>query len=579
MNKEDEGDAARLNEGEPLYRFDAIAASVADEVAYLDASVLPKANGKSLTKNFGRIVEALDAVTGAGADLAPILLQFRDLLRQSFPAAALRQLLNAFPPSLPGEPALRALTFFLVRVIQRSKAPFAAARWLAENIPPPDWAAKLPQPDFPLKAACLCSLRTGGHEKPNSGEKHWATVDRANVFELFRISKEGLKRLTSIAIAEITGLEGGLVGITGANKAIWIIEPIDAAQVSEWTGFNPANPTRPLPPNLFCTPGELPGAVCESLFLQLVADDSLLLRALMHPTVTNVENSQPLADALLDIFAHAGKVNALLVTLCGMEFDGDSQPQAIFRTDSHLTNFFKAFTTRFGCRYREKRLAKLVAYLRQNGPIDLGDLNAKSKALVFKMLLTSLHTILASARSVPGQFRHLARVLKGVSGYKFNSKQAVFNALSGFFNLRFVNAQIATWVDPAELGFQSQFLAQFSQLLQPPLSLLAYGGSDDTFVEWNPYLIAHVFPELTNFTLSLAEAEEMPAYRVPNQQVLQDAIGVVLEAMENNRDLSARYCELAGDTQECPPITWVLGSFLMSFFKDTIADDSTEGEQ
>jgi hypothetical protein len=192
------------------------------------------------------------------------------------------------------------------------------------------------------------------------------------------------------------------------------------------------------------------------------------------------------------------------------------------------------------------------------------------------MLMTSLRTIIRSRPSIPPEFSHIAAVLKGVSGYRFNSKQAVFNTLSGFFSLRFLNGQLATWhdenFDPRDEG-QSAFLAQFSQLLQSPLSLVVYGGSSDTYVEWNHHLIKHVFPELMNFTLSLADAQEMPEYPPPSPDGLQKALGLVMQTMAENKDkFLARYAQIAGHTQERTPITWALGPFLMSFFKCTIAE-------
>jgi hypothetical protein len=282
----------------------------------------------------------------------------------------------------------------------------------------------------------------------------------------------------------------------------------------------------------------------------------------------------------LDIFAHAGKVNALIVTLAGMDFDNASlQPQAVLRTNSHLTNLFKAFTARFGRRYHEKVIGKLVAYIQQSGPIQTRNPSREDKELGLKMIVTCLRTIIRSRAKIPPQFSHMAAVLKGVSGYRFNNKQAVFNTLSGFFSLRFLNGQISTWDDSepeqrdVESAIHSAFLPQFSQLLQTTLSLMVYGGSHDTFIEWNHHLITHMFPEVMNFTLSLADAEGMPEYPPSGREGLERAMGVVVQAMVENKDkFLARYAQLARDTEEHTPITWVLGSFLMSFFESTIAE-------
>jgi hypothetical protein len=146
------------------------------------------------------------------------------------------------------------------------------------------------------------------------------------------------------------------------NGSAWEIEPIEETQVAEWANFRHTNPAIPLPPDVFCNSEEFPATVCESLLWQIVGDDTLLLRALMHFSVTRVAESQPLAKALLEIFAHVGRLNALIVTLCGLDFDNRSlEPQAVLRLNSHLTNFFKAVAVSFGGRYRQKVISKLAA--------------------------------------------------------------------------------------------------------------------------------------------------------------------------------------------------------------------------
>jgi hypothetical protein len=54
--------------------------------------------------------------------------------------------------------------------------------------------------------------------------------------------------------------------------------------------------------------------------------------------VTKLGDGQALMSALLDIFAYAGKVNALLVTLAMMEFDSEIlSPEYLLRTNLHVT--------------------------------------------------------------------------------------------------------------------------------------------------------------------------------------------------------------------------------------------------
>jgi hypothetical protein len=558
------------DEDERLYQLDTFLDSVVDRVAGLDISLLPALNDESVFVHFDSIVAAFNSMASARSACRPILLQFRDLLQQSFSASALRQLLNTFPPSLPDDPALHALTFFVLRIIRQSATPFMVLQWFAENIASPNWTAYIPPPDYPLKIACLCCLWRNLKRKESARVKYWATIDRENIFAFAKITDLGLKPLTSTMISGISEIQEKCVRIEGSDKTVWIIEPIFPSEISEWTGFSLASRPAPLPLHLFCATCDLPKTVYESFFLQLTSDDLRLLRSLMHPSVANADENQPLARALLYVFAQVGKVQALIVTLCGMDFDDESlQPHMVLRTNSHFTNLINEFITRYGESYRQKILVKLLAYIQKSGPINMRE----NRALAFRMLLTSLETIMKNGKTVPPQFRHMAAVLKNLSSYKFNDKRAVFNALAGFFSLRFVNEQISRLIDAENLGMRCEFLAQLSHLLQSFLSLMVYGGSDDPFVEWNEQLVTQVFPELMNFTLWLGDTDKLPPYPPARHEPLQNAIEILLQAMAENKDrVLNRYRQLADNSRERTPITWVLGSFLMSFFKNTVSD-------
>jgi hypothetical protein len=154
-----------------------------------------------------------------------------------------------------------------------------------------------------------------------------------------------------------------------------------------------------------------------------------------------------------------------------------------------------------------------------------------------------------------------------------------FNAvtLSGFFCLRFLTASLTVSVGlpvPAQgQAGPSVNLAHFSQLLQMSLSLQSFSGNNATYVRLNHHLIGRVFSALLCFTFGLADLTEPPHYAVPGDHAVRRAVGVVADIMAANYDRVMRRSErLAGNTQERQLVMWALGTFLMSFFKDNIAD-------
>jgi hypothetical protein len=240
---------------------------------------------------------------------------------------------------------------------------------------------------------------------------------------------------------------------------------------------------------------------------------------------------------------------------------------------------FKEFSGRFAARYLEKVIGRMSKYVAQFDTIDMKSESPADKMQVFKMVLTCLDTIMRSSRFVPDEFRHIAAILKGVSGVRFNKRQATFNTLSGFFCLRFVTASLSFWEDPAKspqkgkakakVAAPSIKIATFSQLLQTPLSLLPFGGN---YATWNHHIIGRIFPDLLNFTFGLADCTELPQYPAPRDEVVRRALLTVVEAMTEAKDrLDRRSEQLLRNPNQGHPVRWALGIFLLSFFKDNIA--------
>jgi hypothetical protein len=318
----------------------------------------------------------------------------------------------------------------------------------------------------------------------------------------------------------------------------------------------------------------VPDSFYYGFYQSVIADDLVLLRTFTHFSVCKVQEGVPMIRALMDIFAYAGKVNALLSALCAMDFDNDAlQSTGVLRTNSHLTNLVKVFVMKFGAAYFHNITEKLIEYVLQAGDVSLKAVEQCDKMRVQQMVVTALHTVLKSGPLVPRHMRHLAAVLKSTAAVRFNRKQAVYHTLSGFFFLRFFTGAImdATLFEgyrPAPPNIQATVLIPFAQLLQIPLNLNVYSGRYEIFDGWNHHFIKHIFPQLLRFTNSLADMDEVPEYPAPDQVTVQRALGLLIDRMVKNQEpFEERYREVISSTKTTSPMNWNFAAFLMSFFK------------
>jgi hypothetical protein len=283
-----------------------------------------------------------------------------------------------------------------------------------------------------------------------------------------------------------------------------------------------------------------------------------------------------LLSSLLDIFAYAGKVDALLVTLAMMEFDNDSlDASLLLRNNSHLTSAIKVFAQRFGRQYFQDVTSRLLDYIVASGDLGLADPSTCDIRKTRRMIVTCLNTILRTGPLVPPELRHLGSVMRAAASLRFNQKQAVFLTLSTYFCLRFVSASM---MDSAAYGYgaippqvRATVLTPFVQLLVAPMGLSVYDGIFEPFRSCNHHLINHIFPRLMEFVFSLADIEHVPEYATPDKERLHEAIDSVIGLMMKNREaFETRYSSLLDGGGQRAPVNWNFGVFLMSFFQDSI---------
>jgi hypothetical protein len=311
------------------------------------------------------------------------------------------------------------------------------------------------------------------------------------------------------------------------------------------------------------------------------------LRALPHRgNGTNDKDAIAVAGALLDVFAHAGKVNQLLCTLAGLDLGSSSVDSSnVVRENSSLTNMFKVFFHRFGRGYYDAVLKEIIGSLDEAG--DLGLINPKNCQTdrIKELLFNALEKVIQSSQFVAPQIRQMASVLMSVTALRFNSKKTTYNGLSGFFFTRFVSSIIA---NPAsfddefrsrteKMSFLTKVAIPFSQMIQIPLNLYEFRGKFEPFESWNRQLNDGFMPRLFDFVMQLAELPpEDVIYEKPSADQLTRSLESILDwTVALYQPFSEKYNELRKNPTVNPPISWSVGTYFFNLFADN-ADDSPE---
>jgi hypothetical protein len=572
-----------LKESDELHVMKELVDGMADEINSVDISDLTFPDGSTLSSQRSSIIIAFSKASDADAlhkAPPPVISDFLTVLLSVLKPAIFQQLVNTWPPSLPNDATVRRIVLFLLGVIHESSNPFLVVSWVLRAVPGPNWYDSFEKRSHTFKAYCVCTMSEDAPLKPADRPRYWLTIDRDSNVEVSKIEGSfvcciysgtpgsiDVERGETILLAEPTG------------RIIYSLIPLDKQQVPVWAKILKSKSTIALPHSLMISGDPLPDTFYHAFYRALVAEDFLLVRALANYTVVKVSDGQPLAAALLDIFAHAGKVNSLFVWLGCAEFDNPQlTPTTVLRVNSHLTNMFKILSLRYAHGYFESVIAKIIRYVQDTGDIGLRTPAQADIHKAQKMLVTCLTIVLRSVDLIPPQLRHMAAVLKSLVGTRFNLKQATFNALSGFFCLRFLSGAITD--PPPTDGFVKPTLdalrgviTPFVQTLQIPLNMAIYAGRNEALAPCNHHLIHELFPDLMQFVLALADLKEEPIYTPPDDSRLSEALHYVLNAILEHRDqFDARYRELLVPGAAISPAGWNFAAFLMSFFKENISE-------
>ena len=564
---------------EPLYFLNQFYEGASDFLDSYDPSKLPTLNDRPLEECREDIITAFMSMDPAKwrefvTSQPEILRQLRSAIRTSIPTHAFREFLACWPVSCPSDPTIKNLLIFLAHLVREQEPDDAACIlwWVATSLAPDNWHRSASIRSSIIKCACQVTI-------PKRGGDFWLLLDMNNRFYVQTPSGDDF---ATVMCGKVSGVqvEGKHVKLFDRDGELVLkFTPKEQSQLAIWKAVLTKDPI-PFPMRLTSNmDGQIPSQLLPALYEILTADDMLVLRALTHYSVVKVAEGVPLQFALVDIFSYAGKMNQFLLSMVGNEFNGESLLQtSVLRGNSHLTCLFKVWNERFGKDYVSNVIQKMIEFVDSFGDVHIDNPEECDEHAAKKILLTCLRAVLNSQEHVSLEMRHLASVLKSVSGCRFNTKQAAFNTLSGYFFLRFVTALFT-----CPEGFDKTMklnddltkgLTAFSPVLQVAFNLISYGGKYNRFSSWNAYVKKRIFPSLVNFAFSIAEIDEVPEYPAPPVERLEKSLKTVFHFMSGSHEkFCKRYHELLEENADIvQPVGWNICAFLQSLFKNNIAD-------
>jgi len=447
-------------------------------------------------------------------------------------------------------------------------------QWLALVAIPEQYTNKKPLNSRDIKASCLCYRKRRIFREDRF---FWALLTSENVFMLYRIENNQLilHKVCNVHSIRLSRSGNTIKFYNENDELLKRIVPIDPMQCSLWSYLNTSIP--PLFPQFLSSSNSpVPMELLGEFYNALISDDMLVLRALTHFTVSKVADGLPLAEALFDVFSYSGRVNQLICQLSMSDFSApELSHNTVLRGNSHLTCMFKVFFRRFGRAYYHKFLKSVVEYIDSKGDIGLKNPDSCDKNQAEVIVFTILYAIVNSIKYVPPEMKHFASVLKHFASLRFNSKQATYNTLSGFFCLRFLSSILANPKSfDSDIVLRNDFMkimVPISQLLMNPFNLIDMRGKYSAFASWNHRINRHLFPKLFEFVFSVAEIDSNPEYLPPSRERLIESLQYIFAEIGKSKvTFSAKFLELYREKNLGSGAGWCFASFISSFFEQNI---------
>ena len=514
------------------------------------------------------------------ANPSPAMQQLADFIHRTIDKSIIRDTVGMWPPKVAsGAPEVENCVLFIVSLLNVCGSPETLLRWVVHVMVPERWHDCDSIYGGNTRAICLCHMKRKWKWKRK--KTLWAEMDNSGFFTLYLL-KNGKIMTDFQCKADGMGISTkkrrvSIVDENGVN--IKSFEPIDSWQGQLWTGLEHLTKGTPAPFFMATSVGmELLPSFLPAVYQAITANDMFVLRTLVHFSVTKLADSFEVCNALIDIFAHAGKMTQLLFCLADSEFSMPTlTTSTILRSNSNLSSTIKLFFERFASRYTTNVLLKLAKYIDGCEGLSLIQPQNSVEEKVRPVIFTVLKHILRSGSEIPPEIRHIASILRSCATARFNEKLATYSTLSGFFNLRYICPFLA---DPAQ--YTSEFkssrdvkeaLLPFSNLLMQIFNRKLMTGRYEVFSNWNTKLSQQYFPDLMNFVLSIGDCEDEVVYQAPSEDQLRVALLRIVKQMSISHEAFFKvYNEVANSSDYEAVVKWELYAFFNHFFSDNIEE-------
>jgi hypothetical protein len=507
----------------------------------------------------------------------PILQDFKTAIGSVISGAHISYIYGHWPPELPREPKVQTMALYIRELIKRCAQPKNVLMWATATIGDPKLLVKAPP-----SANHITALFLGRKRRRIGRDNHfyWITLTPGGG-HAFQISKGALKPIWSGPVASFT-MKNRKVKLLGDKKQkLKSFSLIDPRQINLWQQSGGSlERLPPLPMLLSMVEKPYPDDLLQSFYDDITSDDMLFVRALPHAGPGSTEkDGLALASAMLDVFAHAGKVNQLLVALASIDFGSDSVDATnICRENSSLTNMFKVFFQRYGRPYYEQVIRPIIDQIDDLGDLGLLAPKESDSDKIGGIMFGALDAIVAGLPHIRPEIHHMASILKMFSAIRFNTRRATYNTLSLFFFTRYVTAIFANpptydeafkpKSDPR--AFLIKITIPFSQMMQTPFNRLTMTKKYEPLQSLNDKLTNVYFAKLSDFLLQVADTPKEPvAYPPPSKEQLNTSLNYILDrAIKSYDQLAAKYSETLANPTRYTPVAWSVGSYFLQFFRE-----------
>lgn len=533
------------------------------------------------------------------ASESQFLQTLREIIRQKIPTSSAAKIFNFWPPIFPDcDSELKDFLYLIIKIIHDSPDHMKALHWFSRNMFHYTWHGVLSQTNSILKALCVCKIKK---------DTFWVELNSNNYFKLYMIKNDQLQVNATGTVGSINVSADTITLNSPKGRAIKKLVPSDPEQIAFWTEvkkeFDQGKTDYAFPLTFTSYIKPLPASVFPALYEALIADDMHLVNSIIFYKVAKIDSGPQLVESLFDIFAYAGKVNQFLITIVTSEFSKNVVTRdQILRGNSHLTNLFKVYYKRYGIRYYNSFFKDIIKYIDDNHQINLTKLDTCDINACAEVIFNVIDKVVHSSEYVPIEMRHLASILKACAILKFNSKQAAFNTLNGFFWLRFSSSMLAnpSSVDPSIQLKHREALIAISKILTRIFNLQPFDGNYERFNVLNSKMNKTIFPQLINFILSIADFEVLlegdvsyttseqpntapsmnpsiptvppPFYQRPDKETLKEELDFILQTISNaSKEFKDKYNELRNQPRlTFPLIGWPVGIFFQQFFEEDV---------